>query len=144
MRLYLGGKMSGLPKFGFDLFDEAAKDLRGRGYEIVSPAELDDPKVRDAAMASTDGKAKMPDGQTWGDFITRDLKIVIDEVDGVVLLPNWTQSKGARLETFTAWICGKPVYQYDPNYDQLMRLDSTLPKYLEEDALAFDVWFGTE
>lgn len=138
MKFYLAGKMSNTPQFSFPAFDKAAQDLRERGYDIVSPAELDDPEVREAALASLDGApGKMPDGSTWADFLTRDLKIVIDEVDGVIVLDgDWVESKGARLEVFTAHLCGKPIYRYDPTLDPC-RIDDD-----ENDSIMFDVWFG--
>lgn len=46
MRAYLAGPMSNIPQFNFPAFDDAAADLRARGWDIVSPAELDRPEVR--------------------------------------------------------------------------------------------------
>jgi Domain of unknown function (DUF4406) len=51
-------------------------------------------------------------GLTRGTLLARDIRIVIDEVDSVIVLPGWRQSKGARLETFTAWLHDKPVLYY--------------------------------
>ena len=112
-RFYLAGKMSGIPQFNFPLFDRVADALRERGLTIVSPAELDDPETRKAALASPDGApgGGSSNGETWGDFLARDVKLIADEVDGVICLPGWTDSKGAVLETFVAVLCGKPVYE---------------------------------
>jgi hypothetical protein len=55
----------------------------------------------------------MHTGETWGDFLSRDVKIVADECDGVVVLDNWFRSRGARLECFIAVNCNKPVYNID-------------------------------
>ena len=116
-KLYLAGPMTGYPQFNFPAFLAAGDDLRKRGYEIVSPAELDLEEVGTSAMASTDGKlvdGKTDDGYTFGDFLSRDVKIVADLVEGVVTLPKWEQSKGARLEVYCALISEKPVYAYTP------------------------------
>lgn len=111
MKLYLAGPMSWHPQFNFPLFDETAHQLRAKGYDIVSPAELDDPVVRKAALASPDGEPNgIPHGQTWGDFLSRDVKLIGDEVDGVAVMPEWWTSKGARLEAFCCWLTDKPVY----------------------------------
>ena len=55
MRVYLAGPMTGLPQFNFPAFDNAEKDLQARGYDVVPPADLHDPVVREQALASTDG-----------------------------------------------------------------------------------------
>lgn len=119
MRLYLAGGMSGIPQCNFPAFDAAAADLRARGYYIVSPAELDDQQTRDAAMASADGNHVDPN-RTWGDFLSRDVKIVADDVHGVIFLPGWHKSKGAKLEAFVALLCKTHrFFEYDPSGDNL-------------------------
>ncbi len=115
--LYLAGPMTGIPQFNFPLFDAAAKDLRSRGLLITSPHENDTPAVQAAAWASPDGKlddAGKIAGETWGDILARDVKLVADECSGVVVLPGWGKSKGARLEVFVALQCKLPVFTYEP------------------------------
>jgi hypothetical protein len=107
--------MTHIPQFNFPAFDQLAAMLRSYGYEVVSPAELDDPVDRAAALASPDGSA-LSYGQgvkkTWGAFLARDVKLLVDDgIDAVVVLPGWEKSRGARLETFVAnALCGLPVY----------------------------------
>lgn len=116
MKWYLAGPMSGIPQFNVPLFDRATAELRSRGMEIVSPAELDSPEVRAAALASVDG-APGPQGsvagETWGDMLARDVKMIADELHGVILLPRWWKSRGARLEVFVALLCEKPFMVYE-------------------------------
>lgn len=115
MRLYLAGPMTGKPQFNFPDFDRMAGLLRANGYEVVNPAELDDPKSRAAALASVDGAlGSLKTGETWGDFLSRDVKLIADGgIDGVVVLLGWEKSRGARLETFVARaLCGKTVYTW--------------------------------
>lgn len=109
--LYLAGPMSGIKAFNFPLFDEVAATLRARGYTIVSPAELDDPETRAAALASQNGKV-IQCGKTWGDSLSRDLKVIVDEVRGIVLLPGWEKSSGARLEAFLGVTLKYPIFEY--------------------------------
>ena len=115
-RAYLAGPMTGRPKFNFPAFDAAAELLRRRGWEIISPAELDDPATRAAALASPDGApgSGTANGETWADFLSRDVKVIADEVDAVILLNGWEESKGARLEAFVAALSGHKVYLYRP------------------------------
>jgi len=106
-KLYLAGPMQNRPKFNFPLFEEAAEVLRAKGFDILSPAELDREQGDTVAeaLASDDGDiTKLT--STWGDFLSRDVKIVADEVGGIVFLPEWEESKGARLEAYVALACG--------------------------------------
>lgn len=115
MKWYLAGPMSGIPQFNFPLFERAATYLREvHELDIVSPHELDDTEIRDAALASPDG-APINEHGTWGDFLARDVKIVADEVQGVILLHNWHMSRGARLEAFVGVLCGHAFARYVPN-----------------------------
>jgi hypothetical protein len=118
-KAYLCGRMSWQPFFGFPAFDEAAKYLRStEEWEIVSPAELDDAATRKVAMKSPDGDpSKSHKKQTWGDFLSRDLKLIADEgIETIICLPKWYKSEGGRVEVFMASLphLGLPVLKY-PN-----------------------------
>lgn len=110
---YLAGPMSGIDQLNFPLFYKAAKDLRLAGYDVVSPAEMDDEETVQAALAS---KGEYTGRGTWGDFLSRDVKIIADSVDGIIFLPNWHRSKGARLEAYVAVVSGYTKFRYyDPS-----------------------------
>ena len=81
MRLYIAGPMTGLPEFNFPAFNEAAKLLRDAGYQVCNPAE------------NFAGRVDLPRAV----YIRADLKALL-ECDGIVLLPNWRYSAGARME----------------------------------------------
>ena len=118
MKVYLCGPMTGIPQFNIPTFDKAAQDLRARGYEVVSPAELDDPVTRRVALESADGApgSGSTNGQTWGDFLARDVKLIADEgIEALVVLPDWQRSRGGRLETFIARLCDLPLLRYGPD-----------------------------
>lgn len=119
MRLYLAGPMTGHAQFNFPRFDAMAEGLRALGHEVQSPAELDDPATRAAALASKDGHpgSGSVNGNTWGDFLARDVKLVADGVDGVAVFHDWWTSKGARLEAYCAHLTGKPVFWADALVD---------------------------
>lgn len=108
--------MTGYPQFNFPAFYEAAKTLRAQGIEIISPAEEDEKYgVAQVAITSIDGKLDANGkvaGNTWGDMLARDVKIVADLVDGVAVLKNWERSKGAKLEVTTALLAGKAIFAY--------------------------------
>lgn len=114
MKIYLAGRMSNMVQFNFPRFDEAARDLRVKGWTVVSPAELDDPETRKAALESPDGSSEsLARDETWGDFLARDVKLIADEgVEGIICLEDWWLSTGARLETFIARLLQLPILKY--------------------------------
>jgi hypothetical protein len=103
-KVYLAGPMSGIPQFNFPAFFDAARRLRAGGFEVVSPAEIDNAEDSGAALESPDGDPTNRTGmnnKTWGDFLARDVKLIVDGgIEGIVFLPGWTLSKGAKLEAF--------------------------------------------
>jgi hypothetical protein len=106
--------MSGYPQFNFPAFLAAAHDLRNEGWDIVSPAEMDSEAVQQEALASDDGVlvgGKIA-GETWGEILSRDVRVVADDVKGIVFLPNWEKSRGARLEAFVGLLCGHKFVEY--------------------------------
>lgn len=112
MRTYLAGPMSGIPAFNFPAFIAYADKLRADGYDVVSPAELDNPVTRAAALASPDGSpgSGSTNGETWGDFLARDIKLIADGgIEGIFVMPGWNRSRGARLETFVGHLMGLPI-----------------------------------
>lgn len=117
---YLAGPMSGIPQFNFPAFYAATEALRAAGYSIVSPAELDDQEDKGLAMKSATGAAGDHPTKTWGDFLARDVKIVSDQVQGIIFLPNWHLSKGAKLEAFVALLCKHKFGVYYENANPLV------------------------
>lgn len=102
--VYLAGPMRGLPELNFPAFREAAADLRERGYQVVSPAEMDE------ELDGFDGKGDA-EPLPFATYMARDLPVVCG-VDAVVVLPGWQQSRGAQLETLVAEGVGLPVLRY--------------------------------
>jgi len=111
---YIAGPMTGIPQFNFPAFSEAAAALRSNGFEIIAPHEQDSPDVQAAALKSLDGA--LVDGQiageTWGQILSRDVRLIADRVGGIILLPGWEKSRGARLEAFVGLLCGHEFASY--------------------------------
>lgn len=138
---YLGGPMTGKPQFNFPAFFKAGSILRSNGYNIISPAELDDGNTQQRAMESPDGKPwteeDAPGGPVWADFLSRDLIICsLSTCMGGIFLEGWHESRGARLESYVLDRLGKSLYEYETTTDGLV----TLPFLTEIDrdaALAY-------
>jgi hypothetical protein len=121
LKYYLAGPMSGYPQHNLPLFEEVVERLRSWGLDVTSPTELDGNDVaefREVCMADTDGSVTnigggdVVCGVTWGDLLARDIKLLADTLGGIILLPHWENSKGARLEAFVALNCEYPAYYY--------------------------------
>jgi hypothetical protein len=89
-RIYLSGPMTGLPGLNFPAFHAMTTHLRGAGFTVTNPAELN------------------PDGGSWNDCMRRDIAALM-ECDTVARLPGWHTSKGARLEVLIAERLGMTV-----------------------------------
>lgn len=91
VKLYLAGPMSNYPDFNYEAFRSAAAHLRGLGYEVANPAEIN------------------PDTRIgWRASMLRDIPHVLT-ADAIALLPDWQLSRGARLEVHIAQELGIPT-----------------------------------
>lgn len=91
MRIYISGPMTGVPEFNHPAFNEAARLLRKRGYEVFSPTENG-----------------LPATATWEEHMRADLAELMT-CTHVATLPGWAQSKGVRIEVKLAGLLGIPV-----------------------------------
>lgn len=83
--LYIAGPMTGHDDYNRPAFHQAAAQLRGAGYHVISPAE-------------TPQSTAAPE---WADWTRASLKRMLD-ADAVATLPGWQTSRGARLEIHVA------------------------------------------
>jgi hypothetical protein len=95
MRFYVAGPMTGLPEFNFPAFHAAAASLRARGFEVENPAENPEPACG-----------------SWLAYMRMAVQQV-SRVDGLVLLPGWEKSRGARVEFNLAVGLGLSVMTLD-------------------------------
>lgn len=133
MKFYVAGPMSGIKSFNYPLFDRVSAALKEAGHETFNPAEMDDAKTRAEAMASKDGilVGGACNGDTWGDFLARDLKLIADsEINAICLLPGWEKSRGARTEAFVCLTLGYPTYEWE-NGDPVKVQPSWILKRIE-------------
>lgn len=92
VKLYISGPITGIENYEKN-FLVAERALRLRGYIVVNPC-----KIRHR-------------GTTWEDYMKKDIAALLD-CDGVAILPNWTNSRGANLEIRIAQALGMPVKRF--------------------------------
>ncbi|MGH7238776.1 MAG: DUF4406 domain-containing protein [Candidatus Saccharimonadales bacterium] len=114
MKLYLGGKMVGVPGMGFEDFDVVAEVLRIAGHEVFNPAEHDrsmgfDPdsdyigSYKDVADSGFNRRAALLADLTW----------IMTESEGMVVFENWRDSPGTRAEIAAHQSIFLPVWERD-------------------------------
>lgn len=104
MKVYLSGPMAGLPEHNFPAFHAHAELLRGAGFEVVNPADLN------------------PDpGKSWEECLRTDLRELCG-CDAIALMPGWERSKGANLELHVAHRLGLEVLHLPLQFDLVAHL----------------------
>ena len=93
--IYIAGKITGDADYKAK-FQRAREQLEARGYIVMDPSVLPDGFAYEAYMRITGA--------------------MLAECDGICLLPDWTESEGAKREREQAIKAGKTVlHAYDLN-----------------------------
>lgn len=115
-KYYLSGPMSRLPELNYPLFEKVAKALREeQGFTIFSPHEITAPRT-DVNLNLVENKADSP---VWAWYVRRAIEMQL-KCDAIILLPGWTESRGARREfdialdlKFELFLCNGPFKKGD-------------------------------
>jgi hypothetical protein len=101
MKYYISGKITDIDRetelYNMQLFYDKEMEMIAEGIppeNIFNPARLE-----------VDG------GATWEYYLARDLHHIMEEKPTLILLPNWKESKGARLEVELAHLLKLPVIE---------------------------------
>lgn len=109
--LYLSGPlpMRGFENYNYPVFNGLATKLRSQGYKVINPAENfpDEP----------------PGQRKYSEYMQLDLVSVLNST-GIVLMPGWEKSEGAKFEANTARLLEHDFY--------LAQLDADGEWYLEQ------------
>jgi hypothetical protein len=121
MKLYLAGKMSNVPYFNFPAFKWYAAQLRAEGHEVFSPAEKDIERAGEFQLNCPNGtKAELEacgvPQINYKDCMKIDLNYIMDEADGIALIPGWEKSPGANVEKALAELLGLKVIYLGSEY----------------------------
>lgn len=102
-RCYIAGPMRGLPELNFPAFDKARDYAKSRGWEPISPADMD----RNSGIKEDYQNTFRP--EETRSFVERDMDALLslraEHGDAIALLPGWEKSTGATAEFFVAkWL----------------------------------------
>lgn len=92
-KVYISGKISGLEESVYTAkFQEAEDKLTALGFKVVNPVKI---------VHNHDN--------SWLSFMREDLKEMLD-CDGIYMLGNWMDSKGAKIEHDLCVSLGIPIW----------------------------------
>lgn len=115
MTLYLSGPMTGIPEHNFPLFNAVAHKLRAANAIVYNPAE------------HFSGRTDLPRAEYMAEDFRKLLEVASADtpVKGIVLLPGWTGSKGARAEVIVAHELGLQFFAWQDERLQRTTLAET-------------------
>jgi len=99
-KIYLSGPMTGIePREYRRRFREAETILRRHGYGCINPCRVWPCRFPwlYRLMNALLGKRL-----TYAVILAYDLILLMTRADGIAMLPGWEQSRGARIENYTA------------------------------------------
>jgi hypothetical protein len=97
--------MTGIKDFNFPAFFDMAAKLKAIGVDSENPADNDGPDLETALQNANN----LNSAKTWQEYMRTDIRRVLDS-DGIVVLPGWQQSRGAKLEVYIARTLHIPVF----------------------------------
>lgn len=116
VKVYISGPIAGMPDGNMQAFRQAESMLREMLAQPVNPQTLDheheglpcagDQVPREFTNVSPVAEAAERTHR-YGCYMKPDILALLD-CDGVVLLPGWENSRGAKVEVAVAEICGIP------------------------------------
>ena len=106
IRAYIAGPMRGYERYNFPAFDAAKDRLIMRGWEPVSPADLD------REVGITGYSTDLPADFIYG-ALRRDFAAIVT-CDAIVFLPGWEASSGAKAERYVGEQIGLRFFYLNP------------------------------
>lgn len=101
-RYYLSGPMSGIEGFNYPRFTQVTDRLRGIGFTVFSPHEIDKPPAH-------------LEGDCLWEWCMQKCMKMMDNCNAILLLEGWSTSRGAKQELDKALAWNWPVFYYlDP------------------------------
>ncbi|MCF8339206.1 MAG: DUF4406 domain-containing protein [Bacteroidales bacterium] len=92
-KVYVAGKVTGLPRHEVEArFDEAERQLGQAGYVVINPVKPID------------------EWMDWHQAMKKAITLLMS-CDEIALMPDWAESKGARIEYYLAHVMEMPMMQ---------------------------------
>lgn len=100
--IYISGPMAGLPEGNVPAFNKAAQRLRGCGYSVLNPAELNSDRPPRHVCMRRDIEAIMRSNAVatlrgWQNSPGAKLEVALAEELGIKVVPEWLIVAKARL-----------------------------------------------
>lgn len=118
-RIYLSGPMTGIPDWNFPAFNAEASRLRGLGYDVVNPVDIN------------------PDTATpYNECLRRDM-LELMTCDTIAMLDGWMDSNGAHLEMHVAHRVGikvveaRTITEPATRVGDIVRAEPDIPNFLD-------------
>jgi hypothetical protein len=103
VRLYVSGPITGYPDLNKPVFELVTETLELAGHTVLNPhvvcTLLD---AHDCKGPCNPSEALLP----WEDYLRADLVAMLQQADGLAMLPKWEASRGAQLEHHVATALG--------------------------------------
>ena len=112
---YISGPISGAGPHWAAPFMQAERYLRRQGWSVINPATLGEHDL------SYDGTG-IPAVHVLRAFLERDFRY-LTQCDALVLIPGWSNSRGANAELVVSLMTNKTTYYFDPLTDDLSLID---------------------
>ena len=113
MKIYIAGPMRGYEQLNFPAFDSARDRLKKKGWEVISPADLDREKI---GFDATKGDTLESTNFDMRQAVKRDIDALAD-CDAIYMLIGYEESYGAGAELACAeWLGLDVTYE---SYDVL-------------------------
>jgi hypothetical protein len=113
---YISGQISGLSADEYhEAFGKAEALLMNHDLKPVNPLKVVACATEDCTLATS----RKEDGSylhSWECYLKHDIQSLIMECDSIAMLPNWTNSRGAKFELHVARELGYPIFYISRGY----------------------------
>lgn len=129
--IYLSGPMTGYPDLNKPVFERFTKTVQAMGFATVNP--------HDVPPTDKYGLEKIGE-PSYDDYLLSDI-VALVKCDGILMLPDWKSSRGARVELEIATTLGHAVFE---SLDELMRAEWDETNARQYRTMSVNGMYGTQ